>query len=925
MINAACCSLAFFSVALQPVDDAPRLELLEPAYRGWLLPEEQTARIASRGAEDGELTYTAALEGGTPRATQGFEGHSASGEIVLDLGELSPGDYTLKVRAKGSGEAIERSFALRKLSAEAARALVATIDRHGRLIWRGKPIFIRGWYSDGSIEKLRRIGESPFNAVLDYGLTGRSVEETSAYLAEAERLGVAVILCVNDVYPSAKSRERLGSWEGNDAILQGVVEAFRASPAAVAWYTNDELPSELASEARGYYERILGLDPSRPQLLAHFKPGSFGVFERTADILALDNYPIPKRSALELARALDGARAELASPRPLWAIVQDFAWYQHRTPAEPIVAGDLETERARLPTAEEWRENRPPTREELRAMSYLALTSGAQGLLYWCLYNLDYLPDREERWADAKLVAGELRELEEVLLSPQSERVKASVEAVQARLFSSGEKTWLIAVNGSSEPLRAELPTAAATTSMAGEGAAPLERARVHFERREVPVKGGRILDFFAPYGRHVYVWDTPRTAADFPQWRGPGRDGRAEGFVSPEPWPEQLARRWSVAVDTGASSPIIVGAAAYVHGRRGEDEVLIKLDLETGERLWESPYPAPYENHFAALRAGPGPRSTPTASGDALFALGASGILTCLAASTGEIRWQQRSAERFPARAWPLYGAALSPLVDSGLCFVHLGGQGDGAMSGFDEATGIGDWTPGQGAGAIFAFEAVGGAVRWSWNGDGPGYSSPIAAELGGVRQCIWLTQRLVIGLDLLRGTLLWKLPFESTFDQNVVTPLVIGDTVIFSGHRSGVIALRVRREGEEWKAEEAWRQRGFSLYTTSPVFSRGRLFGLAQEKKGQLVCLDATKGELVWASEGRLTDHASLLAAGDFVLALTLEGELLVLRADAPRFEPLRRYRVAKTRTYAHPAVAGDRLLVRELERLTLWTVGS
>jgi hypothetical protein len=375
----------------------------------------------------------------------------------------------------------------------ASRKRGVAIDEHGRLVRDGRPFFVRGWYSDGDPARLRRLAGAGFNAVLDYGMTARPVETTRAYLDEAARLGVAVILCVNDVYPSATYRARLGAWEGNDAILEGVVRAFRDHPAALAWYQNDELPPEKKAEVDAYCRRIRELDPLHPQLMVHDRPAAMPAFLAAADLFGIDHYPIPQHGPEALGRVFDEARAAVGA-RPLWAVVQNFAWYQHKDPEAPVVPGDLETPRARLPTAAEWSAGRPPTEDEVRAMTYLAIVHGAQGLLYWCLYNLDYLPDRSARWAAATRLGAELAELEPFLLEPRSERVAWADPRVRSRLVTATGRTCLIAVNGSNEPVRADVAWPSG------------RRATVLFERRTLGPTDGRLADFFAPHARHVYV-----------------------------------------------------------------------------------------------------------------------------------------------------------------------------------------------------------------------------------------------------------------------------------------------------------------------------------------------------------------------------------------------------------------------------------
>lgn len=369
------------------------------------------------------------------------------------------------------------------------------LDGAGRVVRGGKPFFVLGWYSDGEPERLERVARSPFNTVLDYGLTARPIEGTRRYLDQAARLGVAVILCVNDIYPSAKHRNVLGEWQGNEAILEGLVRAFRDHPAVLAWYTNDELPFELSAELKGYSERLRALDPQHPQLLAHFKVGGLEAFREAADIFAIDRYPVPRGKVEEVAQAVDQARSEVPLPRPVWAILQNFAWYQHKDPRTPLVPGDIDTPRARIPTPEEWDLGRPPTAEEVRAMTYLALTHGANGLLYWCLYNLEYLPDRQERWTSACMLGEEIRALEGALLATERAQVTTSAPGIHLLGKVADGHLVVLAVNASAEPVRATISLPAANA----------RDAEVLFERRRASLSERSLTDFFPPLGRHVY------------------------------------------------------------------------------------------------------------------------------------------------------------------------------------------------------------------------------------------------------------------------------------------------------------------------------------------------------------------------------------------------------------------------------------
>lgn len=392
-----------------------------------------------------------------------------------------------------------------------------------------------------------------------------------------------------------------------------------------------------------------------------------------------------------------------------------------------------------------------------------------------------------------------------------------------------------------------------------------------------------------------------PAPAQDWPQWRGPARDGIAAGAAARPSWPAGLRQAWRVTAGIGHSSPLLIGSRAYLFAREGDREVLTCLELDTGKTLWSQGYPAPYTMHPAATSHGLGPKSTPAAAAGRVFTLGISGILSAWDAASGRPLWRHDFGGRFKSTS-PLYGAAMSPLADAESVFAHVGGQGDGALQ---------------------AFDAASGAARWAWSGDGPGYASPVLATIAGARQLVTQTQRRVVGLAADTGALLWSIPFDTPYEQNAVTPVVAGDVVIYSGLDQGIQALRVSRRGAGFAAEPLWSNQEQSAYLSTPVLDGGVLYGLSHKKKGQYFALDAATGRTLWVSEGRQAENAAIVAAADALLLLTTDATLIVARKDPKAFAVLRSYTVAATPTWAHPALSRDRILVKDRDSLTLWRV--
>ena len=145
-----------------------------------------------------------------------------------------------------------------------------------------------------------------------------------------------------------------------------------------------------------------------------------------------------------------------------------------------------------------------------------------------------------------------------------------------------------------------------------------------------------------------VSVWSRPRLhRRDWPQWRGPNRDGAVAAFTAPQQWPEQLVQRWKVEVGLGYATPLVVGNRVYMFSRAGDNETMSALDAGTGKELWQTGYPAPFTMHSAAVAHGPGPKSTPVLANGKLFAIGMTGVVTAFDAATGKQLWQKPGSPR--------------------------------------------------------------------------------------------------------------------------------------------------------------------------------------------------------------------------------------------------------------------------------------
>jgi len=388
-------------------------------------------------------------------------------------------------------------------------------------------------------------------------------------------------------------------------------------------------------------------------------------------------------------------------------------------------------------------------------------------------------------------------------------------------------------------------------------------------------------------------------SAQDWPQWRGPARTGAVADFTPPETWPDRPKQIWKVPAGSGHSSPIVVAGRVYLFSRTGEQESLSARDVATGREVWRQAYDAPYQMNPAASSHGKGPKSTPVHSSGRVFTFGIGGVLSAWQAGDGRLVWRKDFKKEFPSTV-PDFGVAMSPVVMGNLLFVHAGGKDNGAVMALDSAS---------------------GQVKWSWKGDGPAYASPIGAEIGGTRQVVTLSQRHVIGLSIADGRLLWQIPFTTEYEQNSITPVAIDDLVVYGGISKPTTAIRVRPASGKWQIEQVWQNPDVPMYMSSPVESGGYLFGLTHRNRGQFFCIDARTGKTMWTTKGREGENAALIAAEGLVMAMTTEAELAIFRATARQFEILKRYTLADSPVWAHPALVGRGVLVKDLDSLSYW----
>ncbi len=384
-----------------------------------------------------------------------------------------------------------------------------------------------------------------------------------------------------------------------------------------------------------------------------------------------------------------------------------------------------------------------------------------------------------------------------------------------------------------------------------------------------------------------------PVMAQDWPQWRGPARDGVVAAAVTPEAWPEAWERQWASEVGEGYSSPVVVGDHAYTFSRQDPLEVVTAIALVDGTVSWQQIYQAPFEQNSYALAVAKGPYATPLVANGRIYTVGVTGIVSAWPVEGGPPLWQRNFTHLFDTTDL-FCGTAASPLLVDDLLVVQVGSDLDG--------------------GVVLGLDIADGSERWRLAGPAPGYASPFVVSTGGADHLVVLTQETIDGLDPRTGVPRWSIPFPDEWFENIVTPVWTGTELIMSGTRAGTHAYTLSEADGEWSWAERWANPDVTLYMSTPVLGDGLLYGLSSKRAGQFVAIDAGSGEVTWSSEGREGRHAAALLTDEHLLLLTDEAQLLVVERGGTTFRIARSYSVADSQTWSVPVVLPDGLLLRD-----------
>jgi outer membrane protein assembly factor BamB len=384
-------------------------------------------------------------------------------------------------------------------------------------------------------------------------------------------------------------------------------------------------------------------------------------------------------------------------------------------------------------------------------------------------------------------------------------------------------------------------------------------------------------------------IGESGLTHADWPGFRGPSRDSVIHAPRIDTDWsrtpPVEL---WRKPIGPAWSSFAVAGDRFFTQEQRGEDEVVSAYSVKSGEPLWQHRDAA----RFWESNAGAGPRATPALSNGRVYTLGGTGILNALDARDGSALWSRNAVSDTGATV-PDWGIASSPLVLGNAVIVAT-------------------------AGSLAAYEIGSGKPRWFGPKDGWGYGSPHLATIDGIAQIVLLNGPGVIGVSPADGALLWKHAWSG---DGILQPAVLegGDLLIGSGSglaaKTGMLRMNVEHGPQGWSVKERWTSTALKPYFNDFVVHKGHAFGF---DGGILACIEVEGGTRKWKGGRYGHGQLVLLADQDLLLVLSEDGELALVNATAEKFTEVAKFRVLDGKTWNHPVLVGDVVLVRNGEEM-------
>ena len=386
-----------------------------------------------------------------------------------------------------------------------------------------------------------------------------------------------------------------------------------------------------------------------------------------------------------------------------------------------------------------------------------------------------------------------------------------------------------------------------------------------------------------------------PLAAADWPQWRGPARNGISKETDLLSEWPAGgLPLVWkATGLGDGYASVAVAGGRVYTQGQFGPRQSVMAFDEATGEKIWETNNGGSYSN-----RRGSGPRGTPTVDDGTVYALGSNGALIALDAAEGKQLWTTNLLQRFNARniSW---GLSESPLIDGGRIIVNAGGGGASVVS----------------------LDRKNGNVIWKSQSDEAGYSSAVVTEFGGVRFYVLLTGEAAIGVREDDGKLLWRYDRVSNSTANVATPIVHdGHVFVSSDYGTGGALLKFVATDGGVDVEEVYFNRDMRNHYATAVLVGDYLYGYSSRT---LTCMNFKTGKVAW--KDRSVGKGQVIAAGGQLYLLSEDGVVGLAEATPEGYREKSRFSIGcgDYPTWTLPVIANGRLYLRDQDMLSCYNI--
>ncbi|TDI82551.1 MAG: hypothetical protein E2O78_09540 [Caldithrix sp.] len=394
---------------------------------------------------------------------------------------------------------------------------------------------------------------------------------------------------------------------------------------------------------------------------------------------------------------------------------------------------------------------------------------------------------------------------------------------------------------------------------------------------------------FSAGLAAGVTAEDSGKGKMDWPQWRGPNRDGISSEKGLLKTWPEGGPKiLWRAASGDGYSAMSVVEGRLYTIYGRNADELVVCLDAGSGDELWRYRLDSKFTNQY-----GHGPRSTPTVDGNIVYALGAQGKLVALNAVKGARVWTHDLRKEYGAKI-PVWGVSTSPMVYRDLLLVDVGGR--------------------NGHGFV-AFNKKDGKVVWKAATALPGYSAPIAVEVNGVAQILNFTGNSLISVDPKTGRQFWRFLWETSYDINAATPVFVAPdkVMISSGSGHGAALLKMIPGAGTVRVEEVWQSRIMRNKFSSSVLFGEHIYGFDE---GTLKCFEVLSQEQKWSKRG-FGQGAFLIADGQLIL-LSERGKLVLIEATPDEYRQRAEAQLLRGRCWTVPTLSNGVLYIRNQKNI-------